>query len=236
MVLVTDGVNWSGSLLWLAGTVLVGFLVSWLFTERLRVKRSPYVAILALLSIVLAIAYTSWSGVGNEFWVHNWGWGVAGAVVAGAVLTAMVRRMSTAPSRRHRTSVPGILWDAVVYGAAEGLLLSVLPVAITWQAFAAAGWTRGWASIGAGVAAIAASLVVIVAHHLGYPEYRSKRMMQPVVGCSVLSLAYLLTGNPLAAMGAHMILHAVMMRRGMELPPTEAGEQQARPSPLITAG
>ena len=64
-----------------------------------------------------------------------------------------------------------------------------------------------------------ASVAVIVVHHLGYPEYRGPAMRSPVVGCTILSIAYLLTANPLAAIGGHIILHLAMLRRGMELPP-----------------
>jgi type IV secretory pathway VirB2 component (pilin) len=65
---------------------------------------------------------------------------------------------------------------------------------------------------------LAASVVVIVVHHLGYAGYRGKRMGFPVMGCSVLSLGYLLTASPIAAMGGHFILHVAMMRRGWSFP------------------
>jgi hypothetical protein len=51
----------------------------------------------------------------------------------------------------------------------------------------------------------------------------------PVMGCSVLSLGYLLTASPIAAMGGHFILHVAMMRRGVQLPPHSIGELERRP-------
>jgi hypothetical protein len=46
--------------------------------------------------------------------------------------------------------------------------LSVLAVLVTWQAFAAHGWTSGpGRALVAGIAAMGASLAVIVIHHLG---------------------------------------------------------------------
>ena len=42
-----------------------------------------------------------------------------------------------------------------MYGSTEGLLLSVLPVLVTWQGFAAHGWTSGIGrSLVAGIVAI----------------------------------------------------------------------------------
>jgi hypothetical protein len=111
--------------------------------------------------------------------------------------------------------------SGLVYGAAEGMLLSVLPVLVTWQMFSSNGWTSGWRSIAAGVFAIVASIAVIVAHHLGYPEFRSPKMGQAVLGCGVLSIAYLLTASVIAPILAHATLHIVAIRIGMELPPYE---------------
>jgi hypothetical protein len=68
----------------------------------------------------------------------------------------------------------------VVYGTAEGLLLSVLPV-VTWQLLAALDWTDGWLAVAAGATALAASVAVIVAYHLGYREYRGPAMRSSVV-------------------------------------------------------
>jgi hypothetical protein len=40
-----------------------------------------------------------------------------------------------------------------------------------------------------------------------------------LVGCGVQGLAFLLTGNVLAPIVAHVLLHAQMILRGIELPP-----------------
>jgi hypothetical protein len=45
---------------------------------------------------------------------------------------------------------------------------------------------------------MAASLAVIVIHHLGYRGFHDRAALAPVmVGCGLLSLAYLLTASPL---------------------------------------
>lgn len=215
-------IGWGGGVLWLVGVGAAAFLVSWLMTDVLHVRRLPYVAWLALLTAGTTAGYLAWSGLATPFWVDRWPWGILAAVLAGAFLAVMVRRIPT----HHGTGrVRGAdaLWEGLVYGSAEGILLSVLPVAITWQTLAALGWTEGWRGVAAGAAAVAASVVVIVAHHLGYRSYRGRAIASPVVGCTVLSIAYLVTASPIAAMGGHVILHLAMQLRGLELPPHARG-------------
>ena len=211
-------IEWGGAVLWLVGVIGGSFLVSWLLTDVLHLRRAPYVAWLALFTGTMTAGYLAWSGGGAAFWVEGWTWGVLGAVLAGSFLSLMVSRI---PRQRGPGGPSGIaaLWEGVVYGSAEGLLLSVLPVVITWQMLASLGWNGGWAGVAAGGAAVAASVVVIVAHHLGYRQYRGPAIASPVVGCAVLSVAYLVTANPIAAMGGHIILHLSMQGRGLELPP-----------------
>jgi hypothetical protein len=69
-----------------------------------------------------------------------------------------------------------------------------------------------------------ASLVVIVVHHLGYRGFHNRAALVPVmVGCGLLSLAYLLTASPLSAVGGHILLHTALARRGTEMPPYATG-------------
>jgi hypothetical protein len=71
---------------------------------------------------------------------------------------------------------------------------------------------------------MAASLAVIVIHHLGYRGFHDRAALAPVmVGCGLLSLAYLLTASPLAAVGGHIVLHTALNLRGTELPPYATG-------------
>jgi hypothetical protein len=44
-----------------------------------------------------------------------------------------------------------------------------------------------------------------------------------MVGCGLLSLAYLLTASPLAAVGGHILLHTALNLRGTEMPSYATG-------------
>lgn len=222
----STSIGWGGALLWLAGIAGGAFVISWVLSDLLRVRRAPYVGALALLTGGLIAGYLMWSGSGADFWLEGWPWGMLAAALAGAFLAVLISRVELARPAA-RLDGPTSLWEGLVYGSAEGLLLSVLPVLAAWQAFAALGWTDGWRGIVAGAGAIGASIAVIVVHHLGYPQYRGRAIVSPVIGCTVLSIAYLVTASPIAAMGGHIALHLAMLRRGMELPP------HAGPGPIL---
>jgi hypothetical protein len=99
--------------------------------------------------------------------------------------------------------VATLLWEAIVYGIAEGLLLATLPVLAVLQVASAAGWTEGgWVKVASGAMAIVGSLLVILVHLLGYAEFRLQavraRLVGALVTCGPQALAFLLTGNVLA--------------------------------------
>lgn len=217
MIQLPSGTASAGGLLWLVGILLAGFVVSWVSTEVLHVRRTPYIAVLSLATLGLVAGYAAWSGLDASAWSTNLAWGVVAALVAGGLLAIVVNRAPIRKPLRSEATARDELWEGLVYGGVEGALLSVLPVLVTWQLATAA----GWAGAAAGAAAIAASMAMIVVHHLGYAGYRSRQMVLPVVGCTLLTLAYLLSGSPVAAMGGHVLLHAGLLRKRLEMPPEE---------------
>jgi hypothetical protein len=226
MPTAATSISWLGALGWLIAIAAVGFLAAWALTSRLGLRRTPYVAALALVSGGLSWGYLAWSDTSlTSFITDHWGWGLVGAAVAGAILATLSRHQPRGPRSQGWRLAATLAWEGVVYGSAEGLLLSVLPVLVTWQVFAVHGWASGTAKpLAAGTAAMAASLAVIVVHHLGYRGFRTRAALAPVmVGCGLLSLAYLLTASPLAAVGGHIILHTALTLRGTEMPPYATG-------------
>lgn len=225
-------IGWAAALGWLTIIAVGGFLVSWLATDIGGLSRRPYVGVLTGVTAVITGGYLMWSDAGVAFWTHNWEWGVPGAMATGGFLATQIFRMTPGGSHDAPTVGPK-LWEGLVYGVTEGLLLSVLPALVIWQGWVTEGWTDGWGASVAGLAALGASGLVIVVHHLGYRSYRGPRMIQPVVSCLVLTFGFLLTGSPISAMGGHVLLHLAMLRRGMEMPPEqrlETASGQIEPS------
>jgi hypothetical protein len=232
MPTAATSLSWLGALTWLTAIAAAGFLVAWALTSRLGVRRTLYIGALALLTGGLTLGYLAWSHTAlASFATYHWGWGLVGAAVTGAILARLSRHQPGGPRPHGSRLTATLAWEGVVYGTTEGLLLSVLPVLVTWQAFAAQGWTSGTGrALVAGTAAMAASLTVIVVHHLGYRGFHSLAVLAPVmVGCGLLSLAYLLTASPLAAVGGHILLHTALTLRGTEMPPYATGAAHVVP-------
>ncbi len=212
---------------------VVAFLVTWVVTDLLRVSRTPYVAILSVATAGLAAGYLAWSGTSlAELVTSGWGWGVFAGVIVAAVMMPLVRRLPARPRAEGPLLVGRLVWEGVVYGTAEAILLATLPVLAVWQGAEAAGWTdTAWAKVGSGALAVFGALFVITVHHLGYREFRTrtarKMLAGALVGCGLQALAFLLTGNVLAPVVAHIGLHWQLTLRGNEMPPVS----EARPAP-----
>lgn len=206
---------------------VVAFLVTWIVTDLAHVRRGPYVGILTLVALSLGWGYLARSGTSlADLVVSGWVSGVVAGVLAGAIVAPALRRMPTRPHPVGPRLAARLLWVGVVYGTAEALLLATLPVLALWQGADALGWTdAGWSRVASGTIAILGAMCVIVVHHIGYREFRARGARSKMVGalaaCSVQALAFLLTGNILAPVVAHVLLHGQMIMRGIETPPVE---------------
>lgn len=216
---------WQEAIAAFAVISIVAFLVTWVVTDLGHVARTPYVAILMLTTLALTGGYLAWSGTTLAALVTDgWALGLAGGIVAAALVATLVRRLPAGSRPEGARLVGLLLWEGVVYGAAEAVLLATLPVLATWQAADALGWTEtAWTTLASGALAVAGALFVILVHHLGYREFRaraSRRMLAgALAGCGIQALAFLLTGNVLAPIVAHIVLHCQLALRGNEMPP-----------------
>lgn len=217
--------TWQDALAAFAIIGAVAFLVTWVVTDLIGLRRTPYIAVLLFVTLDLMGGYFAWSGLRlADLLTSGWGPAVVAGLVAAIVVAPGVRRLP-AGIRPHGTRLAGrLLWEGTAYGVAEALLLATLPVLAVWQACDALGWTEaGWAAVGSGALAVSGALVVIAVHHLGYRGFRGRRgrrmLAGALIGCGIQALAFLLTGNALAPIVAHVLLHAQMILRGVELPP-----------------
>jgi MFS family permease len=185
---------------WIAAASILGFAITAIFAGYLHLPRSIFLVVYLMLAAPFLYAFFSWSRISFvELLQHNWVLGLVAAVLIGAFT---VRNILSQPASDHSQGLSLIFdigWLGIVYGGLDALFLSVLPVLATWQAFSALGWTSTLpGKIATGVIALIASLVVTVAYHLGYPEYRVPgSIMGPSIGNGVMSIGYILTNNPL---------------------------------------
>jgi hypothetical protein len=223
--------QWYLHLLWILAAGGVGFAVTAIGSAWLRLPRAILLAPYTLAVGALFWGYLSWSGLDLAALLgQNLIWGLAGAAIVGVILVRNV--LSQPASVRAGGLALGleIVWLGVVYGAADGLLLSALPLLAMWQAGVSLGWTGTLlGDVVVGVLAIVASMYMTAAYHAGYVEFRGTRMKTALFGNSVISLAYLLTANPLASVLSHAAMHVAAVLRGpssvVQLPPHYELEQ-----------
>lgn len=217
--------SWAEALAAFAIIAVASFLVTWVLTDLLRIRREPYIPMLLVVALGLGGGYLAWSGTPlSELLSSDLGWGLAAGLIAAAIALPLVRRLPARPHARGTRLVGLMLWEGVVYGIAEAVLLSTLPVLAVWHALVDLGWTSdGWGKLGSGAFAIAGALLVILVHHLGYAEFRTEAGRPGLFGalavCGLQAIAFLVTGNVLAPVVAHIALHGQLLMRGDELPP-----------------
>jgi hypothetical protein len=210
---------------WVLGAASLGLGVAAIFSGWLRLPRDLFLLIYVTISGTFLYAYFRWSSISiHEALLKRWAWGVLGAVASGALVVANVLSQPSSPTPQGPALAWALLWWGVIYGIVDALLLSILPVMATWEACSLWGWTRTVPGrIAAGTLALLASLVVTAAYHFGYPEFRGPMLQGPLIGNAVLTLAYLLTGSPLAPIGGHVAMHIAAVLHGpgsaIQLPP-----------------
>lgn len=240
MPLADQAFSWQEAIAAFAIISVAAFLVTWVLTDLLRIPRAPYIPLLLVVALGLGAGYLAWSGTsGSELISSNLGWGLVAGLIAAAVAIPLVRKLPEHPHATGARLVGLMLWEGVVYGIAEAVLLATLPVLAIWQACADLGWTDGGvAKVGSGILAILGSLVVILVHHLGYAEFRTQAGRRGLFGalavCGLQAIAFLVTGNVLAPVLAHIVLHLQLVLRGDELPPAVRLQPRALSTPMRT--
>jgi hypothetical protein len=217
-------------LAWTAWAAILSFAIAAIFAGGLRLPRNLFLLVYVPLAAGFFIAFVVVSEVDVLTALeHHWGWGLLGAGVAGAAMVKNVRSQPSSPRSTGAGLLLDVLWPGIAYGLLDALLLSVLPVLAVKSALVGDGWPSGWAAqLGFGGVALLASLLVTAAYHLGYPEFRGKPVFGAMLGNGILTLAYLLTQNPLAPLLSHAAMHVAAILHGREttvqLPPHYARE------------
>jgi hypothetical protein len=228
MPIPVSPVPWEGSLIWLAALATMSFLVTWVPADKLRMRRTPYIAVLTAVTAAMTAGYIAWVGVSvTGLLTSHWAWGLIAAPLCAAFLIAGMTKLPVTQRLTGRRLGLALLWEAVVYGTTEGVLLSALPVFMTWQMIHSLGWQGTGGTIARWTLPIAASIVIVIVHHLGYWEYRNRLLVPISVGCGLMSVGYLVTASPIAPTLAHVLSHATSLIHGAELPPHPHAAQNA---------
>ena len=224
--------------LWILAAAGTGFSSAALFAGVLRMRRQTYLVPYIVLSTFLIAGYLLWSEANLEdLLIDNLLWGIAGALIIGALMVMNVLKQPASPRLHGWGLAADMTWSGAVYGVVDALLLAVIPVLATKNAFSELGWSTDISSqLAVGLTAIATCVLVTVAYHLGYPEFRNSSVRFPALGMAVSAAGYLVASNPFAAIGSHVMMHIAVVAHGTEktlqLPPHYAPiDREGRKSP-----
>jgi hypothetical protein len=195
---------------WLVAGFAVGFLVPFIFADLLDLPRDLYygVYISAVLGFFALWARASGEAIG-EMVKRRWQLMALLTTLAVVLLSFIIVRTQDGTAHPDGLTFAGaIAWRGLAYGFADGLLLSAFPILAV---FAASKGTRlhrrPFGKVLIGIAAIAASLAMTVTYHVGYSDFRSDKVQEPLKGDVFWSAPTLLTLNPLGAPLTHAGMH-----------------------------
>jgi hypothetical protein len=190
--------------------MVLAFLLPYLLADRIGRQRDVYYGVYAAS---VAILFAGWARDTRqpvrEMCARRWKLAVLlGVISAGAMAFLATRQDVSGPHPGGLAFVGAIAWRGVVYGAADGLLLSAFPILLV---FAALKNTRLRKRVGGviavGAVAMVASLAMTAVYHAGYGDFRSSKLTKPLTGDLVWSIPTLATLNPIGAPIAHIGLH-----------------------------
>jgi hypothetical protein len=215
-------VHWA----WLAGGFVLAFAVPYLLADAIEIDRDLFYGLYALSVVGLFALWSRSTGYDLVAAVkRHWLAAVLLGLAAAAVLAAIVVRTDDATSRPEGVALVGaVAWRGILYGATDGLFLSVFPILVVFAAFAGTRLDRRFAGkVVIGMAAFAASLAMTAVYHAGYSDFRSDKITKPLAGDALWSAPTLLTLNPIGAPIAHAGLHTSAVLHSYEteifLPP-----------------
>ncbi len=200
-------INNSRHLIWIAFGAAVGFGSSCIFGDLLTLPLDLYYLIYFGIIITFFSIYIRKTQLNLKEWFSKrLAWGILLGLIFGAL---MMKNVLSRPETEKFTGlylVWLIFWRGLVYGAIDGLLLSVFPWVVTWRAF-----NVGKRPLGKKIAfsflAWLFILVVTTAYHLGYSDFRSKKIIQPNIGNTIISVPTLVSANPIGSPITHAIMH-----------------------------
>ncbi len=197
----------SGHLIWIAWSVVVGLGTSFIFGDLLTLPVDLYYLIYFGIILTFFSAYIRRTRLNLKEWFsRRLIWGILLGLVFGAL---MVQNVLSRPETEKFTGAYLawlIFWRGLLYGAIDGLLLSSFPWTVTLRAFDVEKRPLG-SKIAFSLLAWLFILLMTTSYHLGYSDFRSRKILQPNIGNTIISVPTLVSANPIGSPITHAIMH-----------------------------
>ena len=195
--------------LWLIAGFPFAFAVPFLLADTLDLDRDLFYGLYALAVAGFVAAWARDTRLTRQDFWWNWRWGLALGALGAVVMSLVVFRTEDATDRPAGLELTAaVLWRGVVYGATDGVLLSVFPILAVFGAFTGTRLRQRFSGkLAIGTIAMVMSIGITAVYHLGYSDFRSEKVRKPIVGDVVWSAPTLVTLSPLGSPIAHVGLH-----------------------------
>ena len=216
-------VNNLGHLKWIVFGAMVGFGASFFFGDLLHLPLDLYY----LIYFGIVVGFFSIYAKKTTLNLKEWGsrrllWGTLLGLIFGAIMVKNVLSRPETEKFAGAYLVWLVFWRGIVYGAIDGLLLSSFPWIVTWRAFDVEKKPL-MQKVAFGFLAWLFILVMTTAYHGGYADFRSKKIIQPNIGNTIISIPTLVSANPVGSPITHAIMHVAAIlhcpRTNLYLPP-----------------
>jgi hypothetical protein len=199
--------SWAAQLRWFAAAAAVGFVVPFLGSSVLDLHHDVYLAVYFTAVIALCAAYATSTRLDlRETLARHWKVGSLLGLLVGVALVRNVFGEDATPRPDGAYFVFELIWRGGLYGAADALLLTVLPCLVVYRSLGGrlVSWRRRLAYFAASLALV---MTITAVYHLGYPQYREDGIRAPETGNTLISVPMLLTTNPLGSVVDHAAMH-----------------------------
>ena len=215
---------------WLAAGLVLAFALPYLLTDVTTMNRDLYYGVYVIAVFGFFALWLRYAVDQPWAWLtRGWPWGVVLGIVFACATAAIVLGEKATTHPHGLRFAAAIVWRGVVYGAADGVLLSVFPILAVVAAFSSRPLRERSRRALTGIAALAlaVSLLFTAVYHLGYPDFRGEKLRKPLIGDVVWSVPTLATLSPLGAPLAHIGLHVTAVVHAYHtdtfLPPHSSG-------------
>ncbi len=199
--------NNPGHLKWIAYGAIVGFGTSFIFGDLITLPLDLYYLIYFGIIIAFFTIYIKKTQLNLKEWFSR---RLVLGILLGLVFGALMIQIVLSRPATEKFTGPYlawlIFWRGLIYGAIDGLLLSVFPWVVTWRAFDVSARPQE-RRIRFNLLAWVFVLAMTTAYHLGYSDFRSKKIIEPNIGNTIISIPTLASANPIGSPIAHATMH-----------------------------